>query len=250
MTNPVLRIHPVLTGFTLLCLWLALSPASAQFVLKEGEVLSSDGNIYKGASPRIRDHLIEQAREGGDIAGINNNSVYVVIDDVISFVPVTSISGLNNEKMLTVIGDQVIRDVTGIEDITYQQFQDARQASQELGIPIAELAKSSKAASLSPEVLAQLEEVASQSGIELANLTSLYEGLSGLDEAQFDAVTESIGEMVDSRFADEVNQTLSKLEEEGLLQDALRYDSLADCQNQGGTNCDQINDIMGDGPAN
>jgi len=174
MTNPVLRIHPVLTGFTLLCLWLALSPASAQFVLKEGEVLSSDGNIYKGASPRIRDHLIEQAREGGDIAGINNNSVYVVIDDVMSFVPVTSISGLNNEKMLTVIGDQVIIDVTGIEDITYQQFQDARQASQELGIPIAELAKSSKAASLSPEVLAQLEEVASQSGIELANLTSLY----------------------------------------------------------------------------
>ena len=174
MTNPVLRIHPVLTGFTLLCLWLALSPASAQFVLKEGEVLSSDGNIYKGASPRIRDHLIEQAREGGDIAGINKNSVYVVIDDVISFVPVTSISGLNNEKMLTVIGDQVIIDVTGIEDITYQQFQDARQASQELGIPIAELAKSSKAASLSPEVLAQLEEVASQSGIELANLTSLY----------------------------------------------------------------------------
>ena len=250
MTNPVLRIHPVLTGFTLLCLWLTLSPASAHFVLKEGEVLSSDGNIYKGASPRIRDHLIEQAREGGDIAGINNNSVYVVIDDVISFVPVTSISGLNNEKMLTVIGDQVIRDVTGIEDITYQQFQDARQASQELGIPIAELAKSSKAASLSPEVLAQLEEVASQSGIELANLTSLYEGLSGLDEAQFDAVTESIGEMVDSGFADEVNQTLSKLEEEGLLQDALRYDSLADCQNQGGTNCDQINDIMGDGPAN
>ena len=250
MTNPVLRIHPVLTGFTLLCLWLALSPASAQFVLKEGEVLSSDGNVYKGASPRIRDHLIEQAREGGDIAGINNNSVYVVIDDVISFVPVTSISGLNNEKMLTVIGDQVIRDVTGIEDITYQQFQDARQASQELGIPIAELAKSSKAASLSPEVLAQLEEVASQSGIELANLTSLYEGLSGLDEAQFDAVTESIGEMVDSGFADEVNQTLSKLEEEGLLQDALCYDSLADCQNQGGTNCDQINDIMGDGPAN
>ena len=250
MTNPVLRIHPVLTGFTLLCLWLALSPASAQFVLKEGEVLSSDGNIYKGASPRIRDHLIEQAREGGDIAGINNNSVYVVIDDVISFVPVTSISGLNNEKMLTVIGDQVIRDVTGIEDITYQQFQGARQASQELGIPIAELAKSSKAASLSPEVLAQLEEVASQSGIELANLTSLYEGLSGLDEAQFDAVTESIGEMVDSGFADEVNQTLSKLEEEGLLQDALRYDSLADCQNQGGTNCDQINDIMGDGPDN
>lgn len=250
MTNPVLRIHPVLTGFTLLCLWLALSPASAQFVLKEGEVLSSDGNIYKGASPRIREHLIEQAREVGDIAGINNNSVYLVIDDVISFVPVTSISGLNNEKMLTVIGDQVIRDVIGIEDITYQQFQDARQASQELGIPIAELAKSSKAASLSPEVLAQLEEVASQLGIELANLTSLYEGLSGLDEAQFDAVTESIGEMVDSGFADEVNQTLSKLEEEGLLQDALRYDSLADCQNQGGTNCDQINDIMGDGPAN
>jgi len=250
MTNPVFRIHPVVTGFTLLCLWLALSPASAQFVLKEGEVLSSDGNINEGASPRIREHLIEQAREGGDIAGINNNSVYVVIDDVISFVPVTSISGLNNEKMLTVIGDQVIGDVTGIEDITYQQFQDARQASQELGIPIAELAKSSKAASLSPEVLAQLEEVASQSGIELANLTSLYEGLSGLDEAQFDAVTESIGEMVDSGFADEVNQTLSKLEEEGLLQDALRYDSLADCQNQGGTNCDQINDIMGDGPAN
>ena len=250
MTNPVLRIHPVLTGFTLLCLWLALSPASAQFVLKEGEVLSSDGNVYTGANPRIREHLIEQAREGGDIAGINNNSVYVVIDDVISFVPVTSVSGLNNEKMLTVIGDQVFRDVTGIEDITYQQFQDARQASQELGIPIAELAKSSKAASLSPEVLAQLEEVASQSGIELANLTSLYEGLSGLDEAQFDAVTESIGEMVDSGFADEVNQTLSKLEEEGLLQDALRYDSLADCQNQGGTNCDQINDIMGDGPGN
>lgn len=54
--------------------------------------------------------------------------------------------------------------------------------------------------------------------------------------------------MIESGFADEVNQTLSQLAEQGLLKEALEYNSYEDCQNQGGSNCDAINDIIGDGP--
>lgn len=235
-------------AISIICLTLINTHAQAQFVLKEGEVLSSDGNVYKGASPRIRQHLIDKAQEDGDITGINNNSVFVIVDDVISFVPVSSISGLDDEKMLDVIGNQVIQDVTGIDTITYQQFQEAREVSEELGVPISELAVSAKASSLSPDILQELETIAEQSGIEISNLTSLYENLGGLEQAQFDAVTESIEEMIESGFADEVNQTLSQLAEQGLLKEALEYNSYEDCQNQGGSNCDAINDIIGDGP--
>ncbi len=248
MTKNLTKTISGALGICTCCLLLINNPIQAQFVLKEGEVLSSDGNIYQGASPRIREHLIEKANETGDITGINNNSVFVVVDDIISFVPVSAITGLNDEGMLNVIGDQVIKDVTGIDTISYQQFEQAREVSEELGVPITELAGSAKAANLSPEILQELEEVAGQSGIELANLTSLYENLGGLEQAQFDAVTESIEEMIDSGFADEVNQTLSQLAEEGLLKEALEYESYADCQNQGGSNCDAINDIIGDGP--
>lgn len=223
-------------------------PASAAFTIKSGEILSSDGNTYVGASPRIREHLKAQAREQGEVGGITGKNVYVVVDENISFIPVRDIAGRPDEEMIEIIGDQVIQDVTGIETISFKQFQDAQKLSDELGIPLSELAENPSLAGLSDELADQLTELSAESGIDLENLASLSSALDQLPEDRFADITESLGELIESGFADEVNETLAALDEQGLLDDALSYDSYADCVGQGGSNCDDINELIGDGP--
>ena len=52
------------------------------------------------------------------MAGLSGSSVYVVVGDTITYVPVSDISGKSNNRMKEIIGDEVIQNVTGIDTIT------------------------------------------------------------------------------------------------------------------------------------
>jgi hypothetical protein len=79
--------------------------------LKSGEVLSSDGKIYSGASPDQKAAIVANSRNkglfGGDgkKAGVRGSNIFVVIADDVVFVPLTDVQGKSKEQMMEIIAE-------------------------------------------------------------------------------------------------------------------------------------------------
>lgn len=221
------------------------APATA-LTFKKGEVLGPDGNVYNGASPEQLDRLIERAAEQDMPAGLVGNNVFVVVEDKVSFVPVSDLRGKTKESQLQVIGDQVVQDITGNDDITYDQVQALNEASAATGQDISELLSEGGIEGLDEELVAELQQVASETGIQFENLVAVNDVLDTLPDDQVNQLMDDLGEMIEEGFADEINETITALSEiEGGLENALNFGSLAECQAAGASNCEETAAAMG-----
>ena len=220
------------------------APATA-LTFKKGEVLGPDGNLYTGASPEQVERLIERAADQDLPAGVVGNNVFVVVEDKVSFVPVSELSGKTKETQLEVIGDQVVQDITGNDDITFEQVQTLNEESAATGQDISELLSEGGIEGLDEKLVAELQQVASETGIDLDNLVAVNTVLETLPDNQVEQLMSDLGEMIDDGFAEEINETITALSEiEGGLENALNFGSLAECEAAGASNCAETAAIM------
>ena len=95
---------------------LALAPfiaatGAGALTLKSGEVLSSDGKVYSGASPDQKAALVAQSKSKGLFggegkkAGVRGSNIFVVVGEDVVFVPMTDVRGKSKEQMMDVIAD-------------------------------------------------------------------------------------------------------------------------------------------------
>ena len=155
---------------------------SHALTLKSGQVIGGDGNIYDGASPEKQKNLIANAQNGGDIAGLSGASVYVVVGDTITYVPIGEIRGKTNNRVKEIIGDEVIQNVTGIDDLSLSDIENATLLAEEAGIPLEDLLNAEGLEGIDPETLAEIAAVASETGIEFDNLVAVSTILETLPE--------------------------------------------------------------------
>ena len=125
---------------TALVAGLAASSAHA-LTLKKGQVLGGDGNVYDGASPQQIEVYVKRAKEGGDAAGLAGNSVFVVIEDDITFVPIQDLAGKTKEGKLNIIGDAVVATVAGTDAVSFAQINELQDIANETGVPIDQIMK-------------------------------------------------------------------------------------------------------------
>ncbi|MEC8673292.1 MAG: hypothetical protein VXY13_06070 [Pseudomonadota bacterium] len=233
-----LAIATAVLGFT-------LASAAQALTFKTGEVLGPDGNTYKGASPEQMERLIERAAKDDMPAGVVGNNVFVVVGDKVSFIPTKELRGTTKDTQLQIIGDQVVQDITGNESITYDQVQALNEASTATGADVSAILAEGGIEGLDEELVAELQQVASETGIDFDNLVAVNDVLETLPEDQVDQLMDDLGEMIEDGFADEINETITALSEiEGGLETALNFDSLEVCQAGGGANCEAVEAIM------
>lgn len=217
-----------------------LVSAAQALTLKSGQVIGGDGGVYDGASPEQQAALIARAQNGGDIAGVNGSSVFVVVGDTITYVPVDEIRGKSDDRMKEIIGDQVIQNVTGVEELTLADVENATLLAEESGVPLEDLVSMDGLEGLDPEVLEEIQTVAAESGIDFENLVAVNNIISELPQDEFEALTEELGALIEDGFAEEINETLTNLSEiEGGLDNFFNFDSLEDCLANGGSNCEE-----------
>ena len=229
-----LAIATAVLGFT-------LASAAQALTFKTGEVLGPDGNTYKGASPEQMERLIERAAKDDMPAGVVGNNVFVVVGDKVSFIPTKELRGTTKDTQLQIIGDQVVQDITGNESITYDQVQALNEASTATGADVSAILAEGGIEGLDEELVAELQQVASETGIDFDNLVAVNDVLETLPEDQVDQLMDDLGEMIEDGFADEINETITALSEiEGGLETALNFDSLEACQAGGGANCKAV----------
>ena len=224
---------------------LAMASNAQALTFKKGEVLGPDGNTYHGASPEQLDRLIERAAAEDMPAGVVGNNVFVVVGDKVSFIPTSELRGVTKDTQLQIIGDQVVKDVTGNDEITYAQVEALNEAAEATGQDVSALLAEGGIAGLDEDLVAELEKVASETGIEFENLVAVNTVLEQLPDDQVDQLMEDLGQMIEEGFADEINETITALSEiEGGLENALNFNSLEECQAAGASNCAETAAIM------
>ena len=201
----------------------AVPVTSSALTFKKGQVLGSDGQIYDGASPEIRARLIAEAQDGGKSAGITGNQLYVVVQDTITFVPITDIAGKSEDTIKEIVVEKVTETVTealtarALANADINLADEAAEAASEeevnaaldkiaasdiAGVAAAEAAAATKEAweNISPEDLeeatAYAAEFAAQEAakvIQHQNIDSQLQDLidSGATEAEIDAFMEA-----------------------------------------------------------
>lgn len=218
---------------------LFMASTANALTLKSGQVVGPDGGIYDGASPQKQEALIAQAQNGGEIAGVTGASVFVVVGDTITFVPVDDIRNKKSDTVREIVGDKVIQNVTGVEDLTFKDVENAQMLAEETGVELEDLVSSDALDGLDPEVIAEIAKVSEESGIDFDNLVAVNSIISELPEEQFNQITEELGTLIEEGFADEINETLNELSEiTGGLENLFKYGSLEECQADGGQNCE------------
>ena len=122
----------------LMVMMLSLSVARA-LTLESGQVIGGDGNIYDGASPEQKEVYIKRAKEGGDQAGISGRNVYVVVEDDIAFVPLNELAGKSKSGKISRIGDAVVAKISGSDALSYEQLTQMQKVAEETGVPLADI---------------------------------------------------------------------------------------------------------------
>jgi len=221
---------------------LAIITQAQALTFKKGEVLGDDGQIYHGASPDQIDRLVEKAKKSGDAGGITGNNVFVVVGDEVTFIPINDLRGLPKESQIAVIGNAVVQDLTGSDDVTYEQVSAVTELSKETGVSVDELLNDGDLASLDPKILTQVEAISKENGISMENLMAVNSVLEAMPDDQVNQFIEDIGELVDSGMAKQVDAFLSELREiDGAMEAITALDSYDSCvEGGGGDVCDQI----------
>jgi enamine deaminase RidA (YjgF/YER057c/UK114 family) len=225
---------------------LAVVTQAQALTFKKGEVLGADGQIYQGASPDQIDRLIDKAKESGEAGGVTGNNVFVVVGDEVTFVPVSDLRGLPKDSQISVIGNAVVQDLTGSDDVTYEQISAVTELSEETGVSVEELLNDGDLASMDPKILEQVEAISAETGISMDNLIAVNSVLEAMPEDQVNQFIEDLGDLVDSGMAEQVDAFLDDLRNiEGAMDAITNFDSYESCvAGGGGSTCDAIEEAM------
>ena len=232
----IIRLVPFFIGVV----GLASIPAQ-QLTLKTGEVLASDGTVHMGASPENRANIIANAKEQDIPAGVYGSNIYIVTGDEVTFVHRNELRGKTKDTMIAIVGDSVVQNLTGNDDITFDDVMAVNEISSSTGVDVETLLNSEELAALDPETLAETQDFSSETGITVENLMAVNDVLASLPDDQIDDFISDIEDMVDDGLADEVNQLMADLKDiDAGLEAIMEYESYDDCVASGGGDvCDQ-----------
>jgi len=225
---------------------LAIVCQASALTFKKGEVLGPDGTMHEGASPDQMQRLIANAEESGDVGGVVGNNVFVVVGGDVTFIPVNDLRNLPKETQINVIGDAVVQDLTGNDDITFEQVSAVSEMSAETGISVEEILNDGNIEGIDPDIMKEIEAMSAETGISIDNLMAVSSVMEAMPEGEVNQFIEDLGDLVDSGMAEQVDAFLNDLREiEGAMDAITEFDSYDSCvAGGGGATCDAIEAAM------
>lgn len=227
-------------------LGLAVATPAAALTFKKGEVLGTDGKVYQGASPEQMDRLVEKAKETGDVGGVTGNNVFVVVGEEVTCIPINDLLGLPKDSQINVIGNAVVQDLTGNDDVTYEQVNAVSEMSEKTGVSVGEILNDGDLAGIDPEIMKEIEAMSAETGISIDNLVAVNSVIEAMPDGQANQFIEDLGDLVDSGMAEQVDAFLNDLREiEGAMDAITEFDSYESCvAGGGGATCDAVEAAM------
>ena len=177
--------------------------------LKKGQVIGGDGEIYEGASPEVQENLIANAKRTGKNVGVSAGNVFVIVGEEVTYVSTKDLAGKSKDQMVSVVGDAVVENVTGVEGLTLEEIQ----------------------------------QISSETGISVENISIVEQITANFTDDIAEDMIAGIQEAVESGLADQVNEFLGSLTDDEI--DLLsRFSSLEECQAAGAAGCEDMDEKM------
>ena len=189
--------------------------AASALTFKKGQVLGSDGQIYDGASPDLRDRLIKKAQRTGESAGVTAGKLFVVVNDTITFVPLSDLVGKSEETVKEIVVEKVTETVTKVF---------TEQALAKAGINVEDLADGAEDAASDEEVAAALASIddADVAGIAAAEAAkATKEAWANISQEDLAEATQYAAEFA----AEEAAKVIEHQNIENQLQDLIDSDA-------------------------
>ena len=229
-----------------LAVGLAIAVPASALTFKKGEVLGSDGKMHQGASPEQTQRLIANAEESGDVGGVVGNNVFVVVGGDVTFIPINDLRNLPKETQIDVIGNAVVQDLTGNDDVTYKQVSAVSEMSEKTGISVEDILNDGDIEGIDPDIMKEIEAMSAETGISIDNLMAVSSVMEVMPEGEVNQFIEDLGDLVDSGMAEQVDAFLNDLREiEGAMDAITDFDSYDSCvAGGGGATCDAIEAAM------
>jgi len=155
--------------------------AASALTLKSGQVLSSDGQVYDGASPEQQEALIAKSKEkgwfgaDGKKSGVQGSNVYVVVQDELVFIPLNEIKGKSKEGITEVIKNHIVD--TLMADATAKHLAEEGSLDAETAEHLAKLANDS----VTTEIAEQIAEDAAGDAAMAEALTEATLAIATVD---------------------------------------------------------------------
>ena len=240
-------------------LWVALIASAGilypldnihSLTLKSGEVIGGDGEVYKGASPKVIKNLMERNRKEGRNLGSINGNLYIEYNDQLIFIPLDEIRNISKEQRSNFVKELIfkqIKEQLSVENLK-EEFDYVKRSANKLATKL----KAKKVKTLSrleqknvlllkrdiekiQEQLVDAEsvqpkedltgqiELIEQALVDLSRSSSkeLEEELDGLEE-EISEIEEQLEGEIDDELREELEDALDELE--GELEDA--YDEI------------------------
>lgn len=189
--------------------------AASALTFKKGQVLGSDGQIYDGASPDLRDRLIKKAQRTGESAGVTAGKLFVVVNDTITFVPLSDLAGKSEETVKEIVVEKVTETATKVF---------TEQALAKAGINVEDLADGAEDAASDEEVAAALASIddADVAGIAAAEAAkATKEAWANISQEDLAEATQYAAEFA----AEEAAKVIEHQNIENQLQDLIDSDA-------------------------
>ena len=101
----------VMLRLAVMAFCLSMPLVAHALTFKKGQVLGSDGQIYNGASPAEISKLIAVAKEEGKSAGVFGGNLFVIVNDGVTFIPISDLAGKSEEAIESLVVERVTSDV-------------------------------------------------------------------------------------------------------------------------------------------
>ena len=246
VTNIFIGVDMTKIFMAILGVTVSLSAGAQALTFKSGEVLGPDGNMYVGASPENLENIIANAKDDDKPAGVIGNYVFVLVDDTITFVPTKDLAPLSKDERLELIGDKVVENISGVEGLTMESIEAVKELGEESDVNLAEVIADGGLEALDKATLEDLQQVASETGIDLANIQAISDSLGGLDTQQLADMNAYLEESLEGELLDDINAEIAALSDvEGGLEAIMTYLDYDDCVNRGGGDvCDRTREVL------
>ena len=97
------KINYLAFKFVLLIIIFNSCLAAKAFIIKSGQVISSDGKVYEFASPKEVELLIKKSKDSGKSLGVFNNNLFLIVDERILHIPLQDIISSTDTQIYNLV---------------------------------------------------------------------------------------------------------------------------------------------------
>jgi hypothetical protein len=151
------------------------------------------------------------AKRRDEPVGVVGNNVFVVVGDIITFLPTLELRGKTKKSMVAIVGDAVVKEITGLVEVSFDEVTAVSQIFESTAVEINQLLDREKLALPGTGTLQEIRDFSTETGFSVENLVIVNAVFEKLPADEVEHFIDELETMVNEGLADEMESFMSDL---------------------------------------